>query len=794
VCTGNRCPLIAVAIWCALLVAGHAQTLETTIYLPDSAGGVTRPAAVVYNPNDNCFYVGGWYGGVSVYSAATGAGVTHFRVGYLHVQALCLNPATNRLYVAEGTQGGQVIVVDCATNATLAEIAVGVHPRALVYHPVQNWLYCANDDDTTVTIIDCAGDTVVTTVAVGKNPRALCYNPVNQKVYCANSESNTVTVMDSANPRLTMSVDVGNGPEALVCNPVDNRVFCANTGDVTVSVLRGSSNYVWNTVPTGDEPIALCYNSAANTVFCANYHSDNVAVIDGKGERVVAMMVVPANPGALAFDAADDRVFCTSTETDTVTVLDGADNSVLGYIALDAPQDGIYYSSPDNRLAAIADEESWLSVIDCGSSAVVAARPTGAFPYALALSPDGRKLYSATSARYAHIGILSVIDVPARKVVANLPVGRYPRALCCNTQNHKVYCLNNGSETVTIIDADADTILATVAVDGAEAICYAPAANRVYAAGGYYAGAVTAIDGVGDSVVARFVTLAGGSQLCTNVAGTRLYVAGEPSYVTVVDCASNSVVADIPVGDNVGGLLYNSVSGKVYACEYVSGRLDIIDAATNSVIDTLQVGNSSERMCYSPLNGNVFVGVRLSRKIRVVDGFGDTLLATRPFAGYLNDVAYEPVYDRVYTCYYDEPFSAVTMIDANTYNTVGSVEVLGTPERILAHPADSTVYVTFFDGAGIYVIGAVAGAVAEPRAALPAGDRPASTMVRGVLFMPERTGSSPSASLLDISGRRVMDLQPGANDVRALAPGVYFVRTAQAQAQAQAVRKVVLTE
>jgi hypothetical protein len=37
----------------------------------------------------------------------------------------------------------------------------------------------------------------------------------------------------------------------------------------------------------------------------------------------------------------------------------------------------------------------------------------------------------------------------------------------------------------------------------------------------------------------------------------------------------------------------------------------------------------------------------------------------------------------------------------------------------------------------------------------------------------------------------VMDLRPGANDVRALAPGVYFVRTAQAQAQA--IRKIVIT-
>jgi len=51
------------------------------------------------------------------------------------------------------------------------------------------------------------------------------------------------------------------------------------------------------------------------------------------------------------------------------------------------------------------------------------------------------------------------------------------------------------------------------------------------------------------------------------------------------------------------------------------------------------------------------------------------------------------------------------------------------------------------------------------------------------------------AALLDVSGRGVLDLHPGANDVRALppalAPGVYFVR--MAQAQAQALRKVVVT-
>ena len=71
-----------------------------------------------------------------------------------------------------------------------------------------------------------------------------------------------------------------------------------------------------------------------------------------------------------------------------------------------------------------------------------------------------------------------------------------------------------------------------------------------------------------------------------------------------------------------------------------------------------------------------------------------------------------------------------------------------------------------------------------------------ATIVRGVLVF-EARGERREArgELLDISGRKVLNLQPGANDVSDLAPGVYFVREAQAQAQdqAQAIRKVVVT-
>jgi hypothetical protein len=66
--------------------------------------------------------------------------------------------------------------------------------------------------------------------------------------------------------------------------------------------------------------------------------------------------------------------------------------------------------------------------------------------------------------------------------------------------------------------------------------------------------------------------------------------------------------------------------------------------------------------------------------------------------------------------------------------------------------------------------------------------------VRGVLFLAEASSrKSQAASLLDIGGRKVMDLRPGANDVSRLSPGVHFVRDAAGGKRPGAgVRRVVI--
>jgi hypothetical protein len=74
-----------------------------------------------------------------------------------------------------------------------------------------------------------------------------------------------------------------------------------------------------------------------------------------------------------------------------------------------------------------------------------------------------------------------------------------------------------------------------------------------------------------------------------------------------------------------------------------------------------------------------------------------------------------------------------------------------------------------------------------------------ATIVRGVLCLADGSSASSNPSwLLDISGRTVMGLGSGANDVSGLSPGVYFIREQSAVSSQHSgspnVRKVVLTE
>ena len=184
-----------------------------------------------------------------------------------------------------------------------------------------------------MTVIDGATDSVITTITVESGPYALDYNFLNNKVYCANSNSSTVTVIQGAIDSVITTIPVGYYPRSLVYNSSNNKVYCANAGelpnfDTTVTVIDGSTDSVITTVPVGIYPLALTYNAINKKVFCANDVSDNLTVIDGVSDTVIKTITVGGSPRAFAWNPIQNRTYVANYSSNTVSVI--KDSIILG--------------------------------------------------------------------------------------------------------------------------------------------------------------------------------------------------------------------------------------------------------------------------------------------------------------------------------------------------------------------------------------------------------------------------------------------------------------------------------
>jgi YVTN family beta-propeller protein len=225
----------------------------------------------------------------------------------------------------------------------------------------------------------------------------------------------------------------------------------------------------------------------------------------------------------------------------------------------------------------------------------------------------------------------------------------------------------------------------------------------------------------------------------------------------VIDGATNSVLATVQVGSGSCALCYNSQSNKVYCANSADSTVTVIDGATDSVLATVEVGNQPYALCHNLQNNKVYCANQNSDNVTVIDGASNQVLR--------------------------------------------SVGVGGSPRDFAWNPVQNRMYVANSGGSSISVLRDSGGGIEENFKPQAAGSRSAATVIRGVLVLPGlgtrselpgRNSVMSRAALLDISGRKVLDLRPGANNVRALAPGVYFVRAVSREPSAVSCRKVVI--
>ncbi len=190
-----------------------------------------------------------------------------------------------------------------------------------------------------------------------------------------------------------------------------------------------------------------------------------------------------------------------------------------------------------------------------------------------------------------------------------------------------------------------------------------------------------------------------------------LYVANGTSKqsITVVDLSeNNSIIANIPLANSTGGLLYDPSNGYVYASQLcVPGQPAQPTGVAALVVNGTKVIAKIDGPCaagalaYDPSDHHVFEATRGSvdpdSLVNVIDDRTNTVVATIPVGNGLEGIAYDPSNGMVYVA--DLSSGSVDLINPATNSLVAAVKVeSGHPvyadDLVAYNPGNQLVYVT----------------------------------------------------------------------------------------------------
>ncbi|MGK2865859.1 MAG: Ig-like domain-containing protein [Mycobacterium sp.] len=241
-------------------------------------------------------------------------------------------------------------------------------------------------------------------------------------------------------------------------------------------------------------------------------------------------------------------------------------------------------------------------------------------PKALALSPDGTRLYVGGS------NAVSVINTTTNAVVAKVTTnGGQIYGIDFSDNGQRVYVANSGKNTVSVIDTTKATpvVIATVAV-GAQPRGIVVAGNRLYVAN-WGAGTVSVIDTTTNSAVRSPIAVgAKPSDLAVSADGTRVYVSnfGSGTVSVINPTAATPVIGVITVGAQPMGMALSPDGSVLYVA---NGRdtISVIDTAGRAVINTVSIDsspeNGSHRLALSPDGRQIYVTDMADNSLRILN-------------------------------------------------------------------------------------------------------------------------------------------------------------------------------
>ncbi len=746
------------------------QYLETTIFVPDSFGSLYEPRLVTCNPANGQVYVSGYRGNIMVLDGATGE-----KVGAVPVDtclAVLCDSAENTLY-AVACKSEKVFAIDGSTNQVVAEMAVGHGPSRLCINRDEDKLYCANqgtyyEHDSTVTVIDLSTNTVITNVKVGEGPIDVCWSQSVNKVYCSVSGDTTIRVLEGAGDSVIGTIDLERSATRLFCVPGGERVYAMERFGIDVVDVHG------DTVMDRIEALSAfeyCLAPDAGKLYVGGY--DGVDVIDITADSLLRQLDSLSDVFAFCYLPVRNCVYAAqSCLYGGIAVIDVNSDSIVDTVPARVVDGSMCCDRTQDRVYATGVEAGKVSVIDCSADTLLPPVSTRTSLQAMGYVGRTDRLY-CSEAESKRVFVHDGSDY-RRRAVLELP--RAALGFCHDPGRRRVLVHLWGGDSIAAIDETGDSLVGWIESGFPVYDLHIDTANRLlYAVGSDPDYEVAIIDADRDSVIAQFEVCGGIYDGTPVPQQNKLFGLDDyEDYVVVVSGELRRLTTRIPLGDDAWDICANSVGTRVYAAVGDDSVVAVIDAVHNRLLRRVHADGEPRYVCHDPSTDRVFCSCRSPGEVVALDAEADSIIARIPVGSYPGGMLYCPGVRQAYCM--DRTDRSVTAIDADECEALAVVGLSSVPRGLACSADESRVYVLTYQGMSVV---RTATGIAEQDVAT--GNRTGHrrpSVVRGVLYIqPTASGSEPRACLLDVSGRKVMDLQPGENDIHHLAPGVYFVVT-----------------
>jgi YVTN family beta-propeller protein len=218
----------------------------------------------------------------------------------------------------------------------------------------------------------------------------------------------------------------------LAVHPKTGKVYVCNLGNDEVWVLNERTLALETKVPVGEHPHSCAFGADPRYLYVSNWGGRSVSVIDTNDNRRVRDITVGVRPNDMAL-APDGRLFVACAGDNTVQVITTRTLEA-------APQ------------AADSSRRLWEGSREVISTSLYPESPEGSTPDAVAVAPDGKTLYVAN----ADNNDLLVADISGERLdekvrrfgqsvsIVNgfIPTGWYPSAVAVSPDGKTIFVAN----------------------------------------------------------------------------------------------------------------------------------------------------------------------------------------------------------------------------------------------------------------------------------------------------------------------------------------------------------------